>query len=95
LTAEAAANHQLRHVITNCVGGGAPGVRTEVHTLEVQAGDVLLLCTDGLTEMLGDEAIASVLASNPEPRFDCEELVRLANAAGGRDNVTVVVAKHE
>jgi protein phosphatase len=93
LTAERAATHQLRHVITNCVGGGKQGVQTEVHKLEVGTGDVLLLCTDGVTEMLADEAIASVLSSSQDPRINCEQLVQLANDAGGRDNITAVVAQ--
>jgi serine/threonine protein phosphatase PrpC len=94
LPAASAAHHQLRHVITNVVGGGKPGVRTEVHKLGLQAEDVVLLCTDGLTEMLSDLDIATVLLAQPDPRAACEHLVALANERGGRDNVTVIVARY-
>jgi PPM family protein phosphatase len=89
-----AAHHNLRHVITNVVGGGKPGVRTEVHKLALQAEDVVLLCTDGLTEMLSDQDIATVLLVETDPRAACELLVELANQRGGRDNVTVIVARY-
>jgi protein phosphatase len=56
-------------------------------------GEQLLLCTDGLTDMLSDEQIERVLRSTNEPHKACEKLVQLANAAGGRDNITVVVAR--
>ena len=95
LPAERAADHRLRHIITNVVGGPTAGVQVEVHRLDLEAGDVLLLCTDGLTEMLTDERIAEVLRLEESPRAACERLVRLANERGGRDNVTVVVTRYD
>src|SRR4051812_25764263 len=56
-----AARHHLRHVITNVVGGPQPGVKVEARAFEVQAGDCLLLCSDGLTEMVTNDAIAAAL----------------------------------
>lgn len=88
-------DHQWRHVITNVVGGNEPGVRPEVRKLAVQEDDVLLLCSDGLTDMVPDQSIASILKSAPDPRHACERLMIQANAAGGRDNVTVIVARYE
>jgi protein phosphatase len=88
-----AARHPWRHVITNAVGGSERGVQAEVHKARVQPGDCLLLCSDGLTEMLSDEDVAAVLEAEPDPRRACERLVAEANARGGRDNVTVVVAR--
>jgi serine/threonine protein phosphatase PrpC len=63
-----------------------------VHRIELRRGDVLLLCTDGITNELCDEDINLVLST--EPRLDTASscLVSLANARGGRDNMTVVVA---
>jgi protein phosphatase len=87
--------HQLRHLITNAIGGPKAGVQVEVHKLDLEAGDVVLLCTDGLTEMLSDEDIAAVLRQERDPRLACERLVGLANDRGGRDNVTAVVARYE
>jgi protein phosphatase len=87
--------NQWRHVVTNVVGGGTPGVTAEVHELGVAPGDVLMLSTDGLHDMVGDDIIARILASQVEPRRACEALIDAANAAGGRDNITVVVARYE
>jgi protein phosphatase len=95
LPAESVSHHELRHVITNAVGGPSPGVQVEVHKVDLEAGDVVLLCTDGLTEMLTDADIAAVLWEEREPRVACERLVLLANDYGGRDNVTAVVARYE
>ena len=61
------AEHRLRHVITNVVGGQELGVTVEARALEVQAGDRLLLCSDGLTEMVTNEAIAATLDAEPAP----------------------------
>lgn len=85
--------HPWRHVVTNLLGGHEPGVRAEVHRLELLPDDVLLLCSDGLTDMVPDDAIAAVLAEEEDPREACERLVAEANRRGGRDNVTVVVAR--
>jgi protein phosphatase len=94
LTPEGAAEHELRHVITNVVGGPAPGVRVEVHQMRLEPGDTLLLCTDGLTGMLSDERIATVLAASHGSAEACEKLITLANEQGGEDNVTVIVARY-
>jgi protein phosphatase len=90
-----AAHHRLRHVITNVIGGTRPGVAVEVHKVKLEAGDVLLLCSDGLTEMVRDQQIADLLHAEHDPRRVCERLIDEANAAGGRDNITVVVGRYE
>jgi serine/threonine protein phosphatase PrpC len=94
LKPENVADHQLRHVITNVVGGASAGIHVEVHRTHLEAGDVLLLCTDGLTGMLTDERIKAVLQSCPRPPEACAELARLANEQGGEDNITIVVARY-
>jgi protein phosphatase len=90
-----AAHHQLRHVITNVIGGARPGVEVEVHKVKLQAGDALLLCSDGLTEMVKDQQIADLLHTEPDPRHVCAQLIDAANGAGGRDNITVVVGRYD
>lgn len=90
---EDAAKHHLRHVITNAVGGTSANVHVEVHKLPLEPGDRLLLCSDGLTGMLTDEEINRVLLDANEPAEACRQLVSRANEAGGRDNITVVVAE--
>jgi protein phosphatase len=95
LKPEEAAAHQWRHVITNVVGGTEPGVQPEVHKVGLQAGDVVLLCSDGLTEMVPDAQIVTVLQEETEPRRICERLVARANEAGGKDNITVIAACYD
>ena len=95
LSPEEVRHHRLRHVVTNVLGGGEAGVRVDVHRADLEPGDVLLLCSDGLTEMLDDNCIAAVLAAEGEPQRACERLVAEANEAGGRDNITVIVARFE
>jgi protein phosphatase len=91
LTREQQSNHPWRHVVTNLLGGKDPGVRVDVHSLEVQSGDILLLCSDGLTEMVSDEQIAAILHAETQPELACAKLIAEANRLGGRDNVTVIV----
>lgn len=55
------------------------------------AGDRLLLCTDGLTDMLTDERIGALVSEHRDPDTTCEALVTAAGGAGGRDDITVVV----
>jgi protein phosphatase len=95
LSAEEAVNHRWRHVITNTVGGSEPGIQAEVRKVTLQPGDVILLCSDGLTEGVSDERVAEVLAGEPEPQGACEQLVREANDQGGKDNITVIVARFD
>jgi protein phosphatase len=87
--------HPYRHIITNCVGGTEPGVEVEARKLDLVSGDVLLLCSDGLTDMVDDAGIAAVLRDETDPAFVCKQLVARANEAGGRDNITAVVAHFE
>jgi len=84
-------HHRLRHVITNVVGGPEAGVYVEAHALELRPGDRLLLCSDGLTEMLAHDTIATTLQAQADPESACSSLLAQANESGGRDNVTVVV----
>jgi protein phosphatase len=89
------AGHHLRHVVTNIIGGHEAGVRVEVHKVHLEAGDRILLCSDGLTEMLADDEITAILQDCAEPSPACERLVAGANERGGKDNVTAVVANYD
>lgn len=95
LAPELAAHHAARHVITNALGGITPGLHAEVHRVRIRPHDVLLLCTDGLTEMVTDDEIRAVLEDAATPRSACEDLVMLANDHGGYDNITALVARYE
>jgi PPM family protein phosphatase len=79
------------HVLTNYLGGPGDGGTAEIHRLTLADGDRLLLCTDGLTDLVDDEEIARVLDLLPEPDEACRALVESALAHGGRDNVTAVL----
>jgi protein phosphatase len=95
ISPEQARHHPHRHVVTNVLGGGHAGVRIDVQRLALEPGDVALLCSDGLTDMLDDGRIAAALAAEPGPEAACGRLVAQANAAGGKDNVTAVVARFD
>ena len=87
--------HPLRHVITNVVGGNELGVDVEAHAVELRAGDRLLLCSDGLTEVVSNAAIVATLAAEPEPERAAKMLLAQANDAGAPDNVTLVIARFD
>jgi PPM family protein phosphatase len=91
ISAKEASHHPARHVITNVLGGREPGVRVEMHKLDLEPGDVVLLCSDGLTGMVPDARIAAILEEQRDPQRACERLVAEANAQGGKDNITVIV----
>lgn len=90
---EAAAKH-LRSVLTQSLGDHGRLVTPDVSHLLLQDGDCVLVCTDGLTDMVPDEGIAAVLASGAAAQPTCQVLVDLALDAGGKDNVTVAVARY-
>jgi len=91
LTEDEAAVHPHRSVITRALGTDAE-VEVDTLTLEAAVGDLVLLCSDGLSAMVRDDEIAQVLRSaEGVPRAAAEALVSAANAAGGEDNVTVVL----
>jgi protein phosphatase len=92
LSAEEASRHHWRHVVTNAVGGDSAQVKVDVHMLRLEAGDRVLLCSDGLTEMASEEEINQILAAAADPEQACRRLVARANEAGGKDNITVIVA---
>ena len=87
--------HAKRHVLTNFVGGPSSGVEPDVVHFQLEDGDHLLLCSDGLTEMVAEPAIARTLADSTETDSTAKALVDLALQRGGRDNVTVVLAHIE
>ncbi len=90
LTREEAALHPQRAVITRALGTD-PTVAADVITIDAKSGDVLLLCTDGLTTMVGDGAIEHTLLESKDAQTAARALVRAANQAGGDDNISVVV----
>jgi protein phosphatase len=91
LSSQAAAAHPLRHMLTRAVGTG-PDVTADIFSQTLQAGDRLLLCTDGLTKMLSDAEILDILSRCGRRGGDaCTALVERAYDKGGYDNTTVVL----
>ena len=93
LTEEEARSSRYRNVITRAIGI-AEAVEPDVELVRLHTGDTLLLCSDGLTNMLTDTEIARILARGDDPSATCENLVGSANAAGGNDNITAVVIRY-
>ncbi len=94
LTEEQAAEHPQRSIITRALGPEA-GVEVDTMSFPARPGDVLLLCSDGLTSMVSPEEVARILGAAGDLRAAGRRLVAAANAAGGRDNITVVVFRVE
>jgi protein phosphatase len=94
LTAEEAGRHPLRHVLTRSLGGRERNIDGDFQRAWLSDGDQLLLCTDGLTNMVDDAAIAAVLRGAATSDDACHALVAAALAAGGKDNVTVALARY-
>lgn len=91
LAAEAVDRHPRRHVLAQCLGS-PEGIEVEAETVGVERGQRLLLCTDGLTGELDEATIAGVLRDQADDQRAADALVEAALAAGGGDNVTVIVA---
>lgn len=88
----AAASH-LHHVLWNSLGGSDELAEPQIVKVRLELGDVVLLCSDGLTKHVDDDQIAALISVDEPNATRCARLVERANAAGGSDNVTVVIAK--
>ena len=90
-----AATQAMRHVLTAALGSTGEKSDPDVQRLHLTEGDQLLLCTDGLTEMVEDEVIASTLRDAASAAAACRALIQLALAGGGTDNITVLLARYQ
>jgi protein phosphatase len=91
LTPEEAERHPQRSAITRAVGTES-AIEADVFAVPAEPGDLFLLCSDGLTDMLGADDIAeTILSADRDPVAAGEALVAAANAKGGEDNITVVL----
>ena len=93
LTAAQAEAAGLGNTLWNCIGGGTKDVTPELYHATLQAGDELLVCTDGLSRRLDDDAILAILKESKTPQLATQALIDAANKAGGEDNITVIVAR--
>ena len=92
LTPEQARSHPYSNVITRCVGASGD-VTPDLFSGTVRAGDVFLLASDGLTGMLEDDVLASIVKSDGTPEKWVDRLVGEANRRGGLDNITVIIVR--
>ena len=84
----------LRHILTHAIGGAFSGPGVDVEHFRLKHGDCVLLCTNGLTDLVSDKRIADVLLSRHKLEDQCRNLVDLALEAGGADNITVILAQY-
>jgi PPM family protein phosphatase len=92
MTEEQAEQSDIKNVLTRALGVGA-AVEVDADEKPLKAGDLLLLCTDGLCRMAADPVIAEVLNRLSDPLEICRELIKIANERGGKDNITVVAGR--
>ena len=94
IDATTALTHPERHVLTKGLGKGVD-MKPEMTSTPVTPHDLIMLCSDGLTKMLEDAAIASILSrANGDPHRACHDLIEQALSRGGEDNVTVIVVAY-
>ncbi len=89
-----AQGHPKRNLITRALGC-LEKVESDLYDCNIKDNDVYLLCTDGLTNMLDDEKIKEILENTDDPQQACNTLVDAANAAGGEDNVSVIIFRNQ
>lgn len=94
LTEEEAAQSERRNIILQALGP-EPTVKLDITHQQLRRGDVLILCSDGLSGLVRPEEIARVVRDEPDLSAACDRLIAIANALGGPDNITVVAARFE
>lgn len=92
ISREEARNSPMRHVLWNVIGGRSSDLSVDVYKLSLQRDDVLLLCTDGLYDMIPPDQLQTLLTSPGTAESICRKLVDTANENGGKDNITVIVS---
>lgn len=95
LSPEEVASHPMRHLLSGVLGTKGKPINVELHFIGLEDGDQVLLCSDGLTEMVAEPDIADALTSAPTAEAACRRLVDLANSHGGKDNVTAIVSRYQ
>lgn len=92
ITKEEAAESKVKNIITRALGKGA-SVEVDINELTLADNDVLVMSSDGLTNMVEDDTILAVAGGEESPETACNRLIGLANQNGGKDNITVVVVR--
>ena len=92
ITSEEAAVHPQKSMLYRALGQGEPS-DPDVFTASLPQPGYLLLCSDGLWNVVSDEEIFTIVTSSPNPQRACQNLVDAANAAGGPDNIVAVIVR--
>ena len=92
ITREEIYTHPQRNIITRCLGM-RPDIEVDIFVEMLKPGDTLLICSDGLWEMVREDKISEVLLQPSSPQSACEQLIELANENGGVDNISVIVVR--
>lgn len=90
LTKEEAEGSEIRNIITRALGT-MPSVEVDLDEIDLMDADRVVLCSDGLTTMVPDNVIVSIVAASDEPGSACGALIDIANKNGGKDNITVAL----
>ena len=93
MSREQARHSPMGHALVNVLGGKTDELSVDVNKITLEVEDTLLLCTDGLYDMISDEDLQTVLDSALDAEGTCRELIDLANGNGGKDNITLIVAR--
>ena len=94
MTPEEAARSSHRHALTNVIGGSTTDLAVDIEFLKIEDGDRVFLCSDGVTDLLDDQILKNILCECVKSSDACERLIQQSLDAGGRDNVTVIVATY-
>nr|WP_242836712.1 Stp1/IreP family PP2C-type Ser/Thr phosphatase [Clostridium sp. BNL1100] len=92
ITKDEAINHPKKNLITRAVGY-EPDLQVDTYEIDVEENDVILLCTDGLSNMIAEDEILDIITNTKDPQDACDTLIQNANNKGGEDNVTVIIGK--
>ena len=94
ITEEEAHNSKVKNVITRALGA-MPDIEVDLSEQPLEPGDVMLLCSDGLTNMVDDDTILTIVQGSANHDDACSKLIKLANSNGGKDNITAVLVAAE
>lgn len=92
MTSREAETHPKRNILTRAIGVD-PSVDVDSVALEIKKGDLLLICSDGVHSPIRNDELVNILTGSDDPQSSCREIINLANAKGGNDNITVVVSR--
>jgi protein phosphatase len=93
ITPDEVYEHPSRNLIYRSLGAGHSEVDVDIFIERLQPGDVLLLCCDGLWEMIRDPELLRIITENEDVEQACDRLISTANANGGEDNITAVLVR--